>query len=66
MSGVVAAALVAHVPTLGRSENTPDYQRTLVQAERKAHVVVVIQQQLCASQRRHVELLLLAAEDLEA
>lgn len=34
MSGVVAAALVAHVPTLGRSENTPDYQLTLVQAER--------------------------------
>ncbi|HKE40267.1 MAG TPA: hypothetical protein VKG21_10545 [Casimicrobiaceae bacterium] len=34
MSGVVAAALVAHVPTLGRSENTPDYQQTLVQAER--------------------------------
>jgi 3,4-dihydroxyphenylacetate 2,3-dioxygenase len=34
MTGVVAAALVAHVPTLGRSENTPDYQQTLVQAER--------------------------------
>jgi 3,4-dihydroxyphenylacetate 2,3-dioxygenase len=34
MSGVVAAALVAHVPTLGRAENTPDYQQTLVQAER--------------------------------
>ena len=34
MSGVVAAALVAHVPTLGRSENTPEYQQTLVQAER--------------------------------
>lgn len=32
--GVVAAALVAHVPTLGRAENTPDYQQTLVQAER--------------------------------
>ena len=32
--GVVATALVAHVPTLGRSENTPDYQQTLVQAER--------------------------------
>src|SRR5438132_3389955 len=32
--GVVAVALVAHVPTLGRSENTPDYQQTLVQAER--------------------------------
>ena len=34
MSGVVAAGLVAHVPTLGRSENTPDYQQTLVHAER--------------------------------
>jgi 3,4-dihydroxyphenylacetate 2,3-dioxygenase len=34
MSGVVATALVAHVPTLGRAENTPDYQQTLVQAER--------------------------------
>jgi len=33
--GVVAATLVAHVPTLGRAENTPDYQQTLVQAERK-------------------------------
>ena len=32
--GVVAATLVAHVPTLGRAENTPDYQQTLVQAER--------------------------------
>jgi len=31
--GVVAAAMVAHVPTLGRAENTPDYQQTLVQAE---------------------------------
>ena len=27
--------LVAHVPTLGRPENTPEYQQTLVQAERK-------------------------------
>ena len=34
MTGVVAAALVAHVPTLGRAENTPDYQQTLVQSER--------------------------------
>ena len=34
MSGVVASALVAHVPTLGRPEVTPDYQQTLVQAER--------------------------------
>lgn len=33
-AGVVAASLVAHVPTLGRAENTPDYQQTLVQAER--------------------------------
>jgi 3,4-dihydroxyphenylacetate 2,3-dioxygenase len=33
MTGVIAAALVAHVPTLGRAENTPDYQQTLVQAE---------------------------------
>jgi len=33
-AGVVASALVAHVPTLGRSEITPDYQRTLVKAER--------------------------------
>jgi 3,4-dihydroxyphenylacetate 2,3-dioxygenase len=31
--GVVATMLAAHVPTLGRSENTPDYQQTLVQAE---------------------------------
>jgi aromatic ring-opening dioxygenase catalytic subunit (LigB family) len=34
MTGVVATTLVAHVPTLGRAENTPDYQQTLVQAER--------------------------------
>ena len=32
--GVVAASLVAHVPTLGLAKNTPDYQQTLVQAER--------------------------------
>jgi 3,4-dihydroxyphenylacetate 2,3-dioxygenase len=31
--GVIAAALVAHVPTLGLAKNTPDYQQTLVQAE---------------------------------
>jgi 3,4-dihydroxyphenylacetate 2,3-dioxygenase len=31
--GVVATALVAHVPTLGLAKNTPDYQQTLVQAE---------------------------------
>jgi 3,4-dihydroxyphenylacetate 2,3-dioxygenase len=40
MSGVVATALVAHVPTLGRAENTPDYQQTLVQAERTMGVAV--------------------------
>jgi 3,4-dihydroxyphenylacetate 2,3-dioxygenase len=34
MTGVVAAALVAHVPTLGLAKNTPDYQQTLVQGER--------------------------------
>jgi 3,4-dihydroxyphenylacetate 2,3-dioxygenase len=34
MSGVIASTIVAHVPTLGRAENTPDYQQTLVQAER--------------------------------
>jgi len=32
--GVIAAALVAHVPTLGLAKNTPEYQQTLVQAER--------------------------------
>ena len=35
MTGVIATALVAHVPTLGQAQNTPDYQQTLVQAERK-------------------------------
>ncbi len=34
MSGVIAAALVAHVPTLSRPEITPDFQRTLVDGER--------------------------------
>lgn len=34
MSGVVAAAIVAHVPTLCVEKNTPDYQRTLVEGER--------------------------------
>jgi len=34
MTGIVSAALVAHVPTLARAEITPDYQRTLVDAER--------------------------------
>jgi 3,4-dihydroxyphenylacetate 2,3-dioxygenase len=32
--GVIAAALVAHVPTLGLAKNTPEYQMTLVEAER--------------------------------
>jgi 3,4-dihydroxyphenylacetate 2,3-dioxygenase len=35
MSGVIAAAVVAHVPTLGRAEITPDFQQTLVQGERE-------------------------------
>jgi 3,4-dihydroxyphenylacetate 2,3-dioxygenase len=35
MSGVIAAAIVAHVPTLGRPEITPDFQQTLVQGERE-------------------------------
>jgi 3,4-dihydroxyphenylacetate 2,3-dioxygenase len=35
MSGIIAAAVVAHVPTLGRAEITPDFQRTLVDGERK-------------------------------
>ena len=35
MTGVVAAAVVAHVPTLGRDEITPDFQKTLVAGERE-------------------------------
>lgn len=35
MSGVIAAAVVAHVPTLGRAEITPDFQQTLVAGERE-------------------------------
>lgn len=35
MSGVIAAAVVAHVPTLSRAEITPDFQRTLVQGEER-------------------------------
>jgi 3,4-dihydroxyphenylacetate 2,3-dioxygenase len=35
MSGVLAAITVPHVPTLSRAEITPDYQRTLVDAERR-------------------------------
>lgn len=33
-SGVIAAAVVPHVPTLGLPENTPDFQLTLVEGER--------------------------------
>lgn len=32
--GIVAAAAVPHVPTLGLPENTPDFQLTLVEGER--------------------------------
>jgi 3,4-dihydroxyphenylacetate 2,3-dioxygenase len=35
MTGIVAAAVVAHVPTLGRAEITPDFQRTLVAGEQE-------------------------------
>ena len=35
MSGIIAAAIVAHVPTLSRAEITPEFQRTLVEGERK-------------------------------
>jgi 3,4-dihydroxyphenylacetate 2,3-dioxygenase len=35
MTGVIAAALVAHVPTLSRAEITPDFQQTLVAGERR-------------------------------
>ncbi|MBL6751112.1 MAG: hypothetical protein ISP90_11350 [Nevskia sp.] len=34
MSGIVAAAIAAHVPTLGLARNTPDYQQGLATAER--------------------------------
>jgi 3,4-dihydroxyphenylacetate 2,3-dioxygenase len=34
MTGVIAAATVAHVPTMGRAEITPDFQQTLVAGER--------------------------------
>jgi 3,4-dihydroxyphenylacetate 2,3-dioxygenase len=40
MSGIIAAAVVAHVPTLGRAEITPDFQQTLVQGEREMGVAV--------------------------
>ncbi|MBE0612413.1 MAG: hypothetical protein IH604_01975 [Burkholderiales bacterium] len=33
-SGIIAAAVVPHVPTLGLPENTPDFQLTLVEGER--------------------------------
>ena len=32
--GLIAAAVVPHVPTLGLAENTPDFQQTLVEGER--------------------------------
>jgi len=32
--GIIAAAVVPHVPTLGLPENTPDFQLTLVEGER--------------------------------
>ena len=35
MSGVIAAAVVPHVPTLSRREITPDFQHTLVDGERE-------------------------------
>jgi 3,4-dihydroxyphenylacetate 2,3-dioxygenase len=40
MTGVVAAAVVAHVPTLGREEITPDFQQTLVAGEREMGAAV--------------------------
>ena len=35
MSGVIAAAVIPHVPTLSRREITPDFQHTLVDGERE-------------------------------
>jgi len=35
MSGVIAAAVVAHVPTLSRAEITPEFQHTLVQGQHR-------------------------------
>lgn len=35
MTGTLALATVAHVPTLSRAEITPDFQRTLVEGERR-------------------------------
>lgn len=40
MTGIIAAAVVAHVPTLGRDEITPDFQRTLVAGEREMGAAV--------------------------
>ena len=34
MNGILAATVVAHVPTLARQEITPEFQRTLVEGER--------------------------------
>ena len=34
MSGIIAATVVAHVPTLGLAHNTPPYQQTMVEAEK--------------------------------
>ena len=35
MSGIIATAVAAHVPTLSRAEITPPYQTTLVEGERR-------------------------------
>ncbi len=35
MSGIFAAITVSHVPTLSRAEITPDFQRTLIDAEQR-------------------------------
>jgi 3,4-dihydroxyphenylacetate 2,3-dioxygenase len=35
MSGIIATGIVAHVPTLSRAEITPDFQKTLVEGERR-------------------------------
>ena len=40
MPGIMAAMIAAHVPTLGRAEITPDYQKTLVDAERRLGALV--------------------------
>ena len=33
-TGIIAAAVVPHVPTVGLPVNTPDFQLTLVEGER--------------------------------